>query len=205
MASGFFLAHKVTEQERPIVATIGDSTFFHTGVSGLLSAAYNKHAFVLCVLDNSITAMTGGQSHPGLGGKLRKNDKGMALDIEAAARGCGVTFVKTVEAYDVEAGMNAVKLAWEHAKSNQNPAVVIYRHPCMLLRVPQERIPVTVERDKCVGCRYCIDYFGCPGLSFDVDAKKTSIDVRSCVFCGVCKAVCPHAAIVDAAKREEVR
>ena len=165
------------------------------GVPGLLSAVYNKHAFVLCVLDNGITAMTGGQSHPGLGGKPRANDRGVALDIAATARGCGVTFVETVEPYDIQAGVNAVKRAWEHAKTDETPAVVIYRHPCMLLRAPQSVIPVTVEENACVGCRYCIDYFGCPGLSFDSEAKKTSIDARYCVSCGVCEDVCPHGAI----------
>jgi indolepyruvate ferredoxin oxidoreductase alpha subunit len=195
-SSGLYMAHKATGQERPIVATIGDSTFFHMGVPGLLSAAYNKHAFVLCVLDNSITAMTGGQSHPGIGHKPRSKDRGVALDIAATARGCGVTWVETVEAYDIEAGVNAVKRAWEHAKNNETPAVVVYKHPCMLLRVPQESVPVTVEENKCVGCRYCIEYFGCPGLSFDEGTKKTSIDVRYCVSCGVCKDVCPHNAIV---------
>ncbi|MDR3264595.1 MAG: 4Fe-4S binding protein [Synergistaceae bacterium] len=196
MSSGFFMAHRVTGQERPVVATIGDSTFFHTGVSGLISAVYNRHAFVLCILDNSITAMTGGQSHPGIGDKLRKGEKGAALSIEGAVRGCGVTFVETVRSYDVAAGADAVKRAWEHAKSQSSPAVVVFKHPCMLLREPQDVIPASVLRDKCVGCRYCIDYFGCPGLSFDEETKKTSIDMRYCVSCGVCRVVCPHGAIV---------
>jgi indolepyruvate ferredoxin oxidoreductase alpha subunit len=199
MSSGFYLAHKVTGQERPVVATLGDSTFFHMGVPGLLSAVYNRHAFVLCVLDNSITAMTGGQSNPGLTGKPREKDEGVALSIEGVARGCGVTFVETVEAYDTAAGADAVKRAWEHAKTNRTPAVLVFKHPCMLLRVPQDIAPVSVERSKCVGCRYCIDYFGCPGLSFDERAKKTSIDRRYCVSCGVCAAVCPHGAILKAA------
>ena len=202
MSSGFHMAHKATEQERPVVATIGDSTYFHMGVPGLLSAVYNKHAFVLCVLDNSITAMTGGQSHPGLGGKPRRDDAGVALDIEAVARGCGVTFVEEVTPYDIAAGVEVVKRAWEHAKAHQAPAVVIYKHPCMLLRVSQDVVPMTVKQDKCIGCRYCIDYFGCPGLSFDEEAKKTSIDPRYCVSCGACEPVCPHGAIV---KREEAR
>jgi indolepyruvate ferredoxin oxidoreductase alpha subunit len=198
MSSGFYLAHKATDQERPVVATLGDSTFFHMGVPGLLSAVYNRHSFVLCVLDNSITAMTGGQSNPGLTGKPRENDAGVALSIESVARGCGVTFVETVEAYDVASGTGAVVRAWEHAKANKAPAVLIFKHPCMLLRVPQDVVPVDVERNKCVGCRYCIDYFGCPGLSFDDKTKKTSIDKRYCVSCGVCAAACPHGAIVKA-------
>ncbi|MDR1377160.1 MAG: indolepyruvate ferredoxin oxidoreductase subunit alpha [Synergistaceae bacterium] len=195
-SSGLYMAHKAAGQERPIVATIGDSTFFHMGVPGLLSAVYNKHAFALCVLDNSVTAMTGGQSHPGIGDKPRGGNRGVALDIETTARGCGVTWVETVEPYDIEAGADAVRRAWEHAKSKETPAVLIYKHPCMLLRVPQAVVPVAVEEDKCVGCRYCIDHFGCPGLSFDDAAKKTSIDARYCVSCGVCKDVCPHKAIV---------
>jgi indolepyruvate ferredoxin oxidoreductase alpha subunit len=199
MSSGFYLAHKVTDQERPVVATLGDSTFFHMGVPGLLSAVYNRHAFVLCVLDNSITAMTGGQSNPGLTAKPRGKDEGVALSIESVARGCGVTFVETVEAYDIAAGAGAVGRAWEHAKANRAPAVLVFKHPCMLLRVPQDVVPVSVERNKCVGCRYCIDYFGCPGLSFDERAKKTSIDKRYCVSCGVCVTVCPHKAIVKSA------
>ncbi|GHV37382.1 indolepyruvate oxidoreductase subunit IorA [Synergistales bacterium] len=200
MASGYYLAHKETGQERPVIATLGDSTFFHMGVPGLISAVYNRHAIVLCVLDNSITAMTGGQSNPGLTGKPRKDDVGTALSIEGVARGCGVTFVETVEAYDTTSGVDAIKRAWEHAKANQTPAVLIFKHPCMLLRVSQEIIPVTVEQDKCVGCRYCIENFGCPGLSFDESAKKVSINTRYCVSCGACVVVCPHKAIVKASK-----
>ena len=147
--------------------------------------------------DNSLTAMTGGQSHPGLGGKPRKDEQGAAVPIETAAHGCGVTFVEIVGSYDTDAGIDAVKRAWEYAKSNQTPAVVIFRRPCMLLRVPQDIIPVAIKADKCVGCRYCIEYFGCPGLSFDENRKKTSLDTRYCVSCGVCKVVCPHGAIVD--------
>jgi indolepyruvate ferredoxin oxidoreductase alpha subunit len=197
LSSGIYAAYKATGQELPVIATIGDSTFFHSGVTGLLSAVYNRHAFVLCVLDNRLTAMTGGQSHPGLGGKPRKDETGVALPIEAVSRGCGVTFVETVGAYDIDAEVNVVKRAWEHAKTNRTPAVVVFRHPCMLLRVAQDYKPVAIIADKCVGCRYCIDYFGCPGLSFNEDKKKTSIDPRFCVSCGVCGIVCPHGAIVD--------
>jgi indolepyruvate ferredoxin oxidoreductase alpha subunit len=147
------------------------------------------------VLDNGVTAMTGGQSNPGLPDKPRAKDEGVALSIEGAARGCGVTFVETVASYDIAAGTAAVKRAWEHAKAHSTPAVLIFKHPCMLLRVPQDSVPVAVNPEKCIGCRYCIDFFGCPGLSFDETAKKTSVDKRSCVSCGVCAAVCPHGAI----------
>ncbi len=195
VSSGFFLAHEVTGQSRPIVATIGDSTFFHMGVPGLLSAVYNRHAFVLCILDNSSTAMTGGQSHPGLGDKPRRDDSGVAVDLEQLVRGCGVAFVETVPAYDHAVGVDAVKRAWQHAEAQRTPAVLIFRHPCMLLRRPQPVIPMTVDHEKCVGCRYCIDYFGCPGLHFDEHTKKVSIDPLYCISCGTCEPVCPHGAI----------
>ena len=196
VSSGFFLAHKVTGQTRPVVATIGDSTFFHMGVPGLLSAVYNRHAFVLCILDNSATAMTGGQSHPGLGDKPRRDEAGVAVELEPLVRGCGVSFVETVPAYDNAVGVDAVKRAWQHAEERQTPAVLIFKHPCMLLRRPQEIIPMTVDPEKCVGCRYCIDYFGCPGLRFDERSRKTSIDPLYCISCGTCGPVCPHKAIV---------
>lgn len=195
-ASGLYLAHKVDGTERPIVATIGDSTFFHMGMPGLASAVYNKHAFVLAILDNSITAMTGGQSHPGIGEKLRKGEEGRKVDLEEAVRGCGVKWIKTVEAYDVNENKNLVKEAWEYAKENEEPAVLIFKHPCMLLRPEQDKIPVKVDQEKCIGCKFCINFFNCPGLVFDEDKKKAYIDERFCVQCGVCINVCPHGAIL---------
>ena len=199
-ASGFYLAHKTDGVEWPIVATIGDSTFFHMGLPGLASAVYNKHAFVLAILDNSITAMTGGQSHPGIGAKLRKDDEGRKVDIEGAVRGCGVNWIRSLKAYDIAEGKKLIKEAWEHARKNEEPAVVIFKHPCMLLREKQEVIPVKVDPEKCIGCRFCIDHFNCPGLVFDEKTKKAVIDERFCVKCGVCVNVCPHGAIVAAGK-----
>jgi indolepyruvate ferredoxin oxidoreductase alpha subunit len=195
-ASGLFLAHKVTNQERPIIATIGDSTFFHNGVPGLTTALYNRHAFVLCILDNSITAMTGGQEHPGTGGKLREGDIGKAIDSVELCRGCGIKFVEVVNSYDIAAGADTVKRAWEYAKANQEPAVIIFKYPCMLLKPKYEKIAVNVNDSECVGCKYCIDYFNCPGLVFDENRKKAKIDLRYCVSCGVCLNVCPRKSIV---------
>ncbi|MCF7936160.1 MAG: indolepyruvate ferredoxin oxidoreductase subunit alpha [Synergistales bacterium] len=198
--SGFYLAHKVDSNERPIVATIGDSTFFHMGLPGLVNAVYNRHSFVLAILDNSITAMTGGQPNPAVGSKLRKGDEGRSVDIAGVCRGCGVEYVKTVDPYNVPSAKEFVKDAWDHAREHREPAVLIFKHPCMLLRCEQERIPVAVDPEKCIGCRYCIDFFNCPGLRFDEQNNKAYIDERFCVQCGVCIAACPQNAIV---KQEE--
>lgn len=195
-ASGLYMAYKADGKEQPIVASIGDSTFFHMGLPGLASAVYNKHAFVLAILDNSLTAMTGGQSHPGIGDKLRKGETGRKVDLEGAVRGCGVNWVKTTAAYDISTSRSLVKEAWEYARTHEEPAVLIFRHPCMLLRHKQAVIPVTVDPEKCIGCKFCINFFNCPGLVFDEKTKKAYIDERFCVKCGVCINVCPHGAIL---------
>jgi len=194
-SSGFYLAHKIDGKLRPIIATIGDSTFFHMGLPGLVNAVYNKHAFVLAILDNRITAMTGGQPHPGTGEKLRKGETGRVVPIEGAVRGCGVKFVRTVESYDINKNVEILKEAWEYAKDHEEPAVVIFTHPCMLLRQEQPQIPVHVNDDTCIGCKFCINFFNCPGLAFDEGSKKAFIDERFCIKCGVCTNVCPHGAI----------
>lgn len=182
---------------RPIFATLGDSTFFHNGMTGLATAVYNRHPFVLAIMDNRITAMTGGQDHPGTGDKPRQNETGVAVDLEGAVRGCGVTYLKVLEAYDVEANLETIREAWAYAKEHQEPAVLVFRHPCVtMLKARPEKRPVTVVAEKCIGCRFCQDRFGCPGLAWDGENRKAWIDERFCVDCGVCVSACPHGAIV---------
>ncbi len=200
VASGLACAWRSegTEPKRPIFATLGDSTFFHNGMTGLSTAVYNRHPFVLAIMDNRITAMTGGQDHPGTGDKMRKGETGVAVDLEGAVRGCGVRYVKVLEAYDVEGNLDTIREAWAYAKENREPAVLVFRHPCVtMLKAKPEKRPVSVVADKCIGCRICQDRFGCPGLAWDGENRKAFIDARFCVDCGVCVSACPHGAIVS--------
>ncbi len=198
VASGLYDAYKSDGKEitRPIVATLGDSTFFHNGMTGLATAVYNRHAFVLAILDNRITAMTGGQDNPSTGGKLREGDIGVEVDLEGAVRGCGVKYIKVLEPYDISGNQETIREAWEHAKTNSEPAVLIFRHPCVtMLKARPEKRPVQVFAEQCVGCRLCIDRFNCPGLVWDEKTGKAGIDGRFCIDCGVCTEICPKGAI----------
>ena len=199
VASGLCCAWRSegAEPQRPVFATLGDSTFFHNGMTGLATAVYNRHPFVLAIMDNRITAMTGGQDHPGTGDKPRRNETGTSVDLEGAVRGCGVKYVKVLEAYDVEGNLETIREAWAYAKEQGEPAVLVFRHPCVtMLKARPEKRPVTVDTQKCVGCRICQDRFGCPGLAWDGENRKAFIDGRFCVDCGVCVSACPHGAIV---------
>lgn len=196
-ASGQYLAQKVTGSvTKPIVATIGDSTFFHSGMTGLVSAVYNRHAFVLCILDNSTTAMTGGQASPGVGEKLRQGTEGRKIDLEPLCRGLGCSYVKKVNAYDTIPNQAVVKEAWEYALAHEEPAVLIFEYPCItMLKVKTDPKPVYVDQEACIGCKVCITQFNCPGLVYVTERKKVTVDERYCVECGVCPDVCPHDAI----------
>jgi len=122
----------------------------------------------------------------------------VAVDLEGAVRGCGVRYVKVLEAYDVEGNLDTIREAWAYAKENREPAVLVFRHPCVtMLKAKPEKRPVSVVADKCIGCRICQDRFGCPGLAWDGENRKAFIDARFCVDCGVCVSACPHGAIVS--------
>jgi indolepyruvate ferredoxin oxidoreductase alpha subunit len=189
LAEGFFHAHKRDRgREMPIVAVIGDSTFFHAGMPGLLNCVTSDARILVVVLDNSMVAMTGGQPTPG--------DEGVS--IESIVRGIGVKFVETIDPYAIDETVDLLLRAHEFTKGEEGgPAVVIARRACAL-RVPpeHERRPVEVIAEKCNRCDYCLRFFGCPALVMDAETEKVVIDVETCIECGQCVWACPQDAIV---------
>jgi len=171
------------------ISFIGDSTFFHSGIPGLVNNLYNKHRFVYVILDNSITAMTGHQPNPGMG-ITGMHEVGQKIDIEALVKGLGVEFVKVVDPYDIQATMKLFKEALQY----DGPAVIIARHPCALLEYRDKKrkgpVPVyTVNEEKCTNCHICVDTFACP--AFVALPNIMSIDPAVCLGCGSCVPVCP--------------
>jgi indolepyruvate ferredoxin oxidoreductase alpha subunit len=198
-AAGFYHAYKNEEKRPDIVATIGDSTFFHAGVPALIDTVVQKVGFVLVILDNRTTAMTGNQPTPasgqGAGGEPTET-----VDIASLVQGCGVKFIREGDPYELKQFIPLLKEAVTYSRNN-GPAVVIARYPCVIHRARQggtgEIIPVEVS-DECDGCGYCIKHFECPALIFhdDKDNKHVSIDPILCTSCGVCLNVCPKGAFV---------
>lgn len=198
-ASGFYQAYKNQEKRPDIIATIGDSTFFHAGVPALIDAVVQKVGFVLVILDNRTTAMTGNQPTPASGyGACGESTE--TVDIASLVRGCGVKFIREGNPYDLKAFILLMKEAVTYSR-NHGPAVVISRYPCVIYRNRQgesgEYIPVEVSQ-ACDGCGYCIKHFECPALIYhdDKENKHVSIDPLLCTACGVCLNVCPKGAIV---------
>jgi len=179
------------EFSRKLVAVLGDSTFFHSGITGLANAVYNKGNLNLLVLDNFTTAMTGHQPHPGTG-KLAKGEPGKRIPPEDIARGCGVEMVRIINPNDLKASEEAIK----EALSFDGVAVLIFRRPCALLVKP--RPPYRVNPELCNGCRLCLR-IGCPAISliFPEDREKplALVDEALCVGCGLCVQLCQRDAI----------
>lgn len=199
MASGFYHAFAQDRVEQPIVATIGDSTFFHSGAAGLLNAVYNDARFILVILDNLTTAMTGMQPTPALGIRA-DGSKGKVVSLERMASGCGVDFIEVVDPYDVKAMLGAMKKAAAYVQDPQGGiAVIIARHPCLIAyrekAIPQKRRVVVTE--DCADCSLCLDRFECPALYRDEALGRAAVDQALCSGCGVCLEVCPKGAIAE--------
>jgi indolepyruvate ferredoxin oxidoreductase alpha subunit len=197
MASGFYHAFAQDGSEQPIVATIGDSTFFHSGPAGLLNSVYNGARFILVILDNLTTAMTGMQPTPALGIRA-DGSAGKPVSLERLVAGCGVDYIEVLDPYDIKGMTESLKKASEYIKEPEGGiAVLIARHPCLIAyRDNHSRKKVTVT-DKCAQCNFCLDRFECPALYHDQTLGRTGINRQICSDCGVCLQICPKGAIEE--------
>ncbi len=169
--------------EGKTVAVIGDSTFMHSGVTGLINIAYNESNSTVIILDNSITGMTGHQQNPTTGYNL-KGDPCTKIDLESLCRSVGIRRVRVVDPYNLKECEDAVKEELAAAE----PSVIISRRPCALLKYVKHKAPLTVDTGKCVGCKSCMK-IGCPAIS--IVEGKARVDNTLCVGCGVCQQLCP--------------
>ncbi len=170
------------EAEKKTVAVIGDSTFMHSGMTGLANIAYNSSASTVIILDNSITGMTGHQQNPTTGYNLR-GEPAAKIDLEALCRALGINRVSVVDPYDLAQCDKVLK----EELAADDPSVIISRRPCALLKYVKHSSPLTIDPDKCKGCKMCMK-IGCPAISFR--DGKASIDPTQCVGCGVCQQLC---------------
>jgi len=189
--------------DQPVLAVTGDSTFFHAVLPALVNGVYNKSNFTLLILDNSATAMTGFQPHPGTG-ELVTGESAPVVDIEALCRAVGAE-VRVCDPFDLE---DTTQTLLKMMKKEAGARVIIMRHMCQLVKAKKKmpmKYTMHVDSEKCLGdscgCdRLCTRIFGCPGLMWDSKAGKAAIDEAICVGCGLCADICPAGAIV----REEV-
>ena len=170
------------KSEKNAVAVIGDSTFVHSGITGLANVAYNQSNSTVIILDNSITGMTGHQQNPTTGYNIKGEPAGK-IDLEALCRAIGFNRVRVVDPYDLKACDTAVK---EELAANE-PSVIISRRPCTLLKYVKHDPPLAVDAEKCVGCKSCMR-IGCPAIS--MREGKANVDATQCVGCGVCEQLC---------------
>ena len=184
---GFNLA-RGSEAEKKSVAVIGDSTFMHSGMTGLVNVAYNATNSTVIIVDNSITGMTGHQQNPTTGYNI-KGDPAAKVDLEALCKALGINRVRVVDPYNLKECNDAVK----EELAVEEPSVIISRRPCVLLKSVKPEPALTVDNDKCKSCKRCMT-LGCPAIS--MKDGKAKVDATLCVGCGVCKQLCAFDAIV---------
>ena len=204
MGSAFSVAHgfshglQLSHQKKRVVACMGDSTFFHTGINSLTDVAYNGSNAICVILDNRITGMTGHQDNPGTGYNI-KGEPATLIDVETVVKALGIKHVRTVNPLDLKAMKET--LDWVFAMEDE-PSVIITKWPCVLKKYSKEdkaqfnldKTPCVVDADKCIGCKKCLST-GCPALRYDSETKKSNIAQADCVGCTVCMQVCPVQAI----------
>jgi indolepyruvate ferredoxin oxidoreductase alpha subunit len=221
-ASGLYQAYHQDGQEVPIIATIGDSTFYHSGAPGLLNAVYNGARFVLVILDNSITAMTGMQPTPE-SGVTADGHSGKSLSLEELTKGCGVKYIRVINPYDIKGMIQEVEKAYKYTQQREGGmAVLIARYPCIIYQKEQLKVnPIKVEirhtpppekglpqvkskemdksllpvfqEEACCQCDTCM--IQCPEGAISKTEGGYVIDYDKCTGCRVCVRECPTSAI----------
>ena len=186
IASGIYHAG----EKRPICCSIGDSTFFHTGMNSLLNAVFNKANITVTILDNRITAMTGHQPNPGVGFTVT-GEPTVEVSLAELCRAMGAGSVVVVDPYNLE----EIQEAFKAAKDFEGTAVVIARQPCVISgkRAGIRQVPYIVDPEKCEGCKQCVK-FGCPAIEFD-EENNCAVITTLCSGCGVCAQICKFEAI----------
>jgi len=173
--------------EKKSVAVIGDSTFMHSGITGLINVAYNGSNSTVLILDNSITGMTGHQHNPTTGFNL-KGDPAAKVNIEDLCKSIGIKRVRVVDPYNMKETEDAIKEELEVSE----PSVIIARRPCALLKSIKHKPALKINKDKCKSCKMCLK-IGCPAIS--MQDGKAYIDYTQCVGCGICMEMCKFDAI----------
>ena len=190
MGASIGMAHGFTkvrpEMTKKTVAVIGDSTFMHSGITGVVNIAYNLGSAKVIVVDNHITGMTGHQQNPTTGYTL-KNEPAAEISIEDVCRACGIENVRVIDPYDMKASEQVIREELE----KDGPSVIISRRPCALLKYVKARPALRVDPEKCRSCKACLK-LGCPAIVFQ---GKARIDENQCVGCGVCAQACAFGAI----------
>lgn len=175
------------EAESNSVGVIGDSTFIHSGMTGITDISYNMSNSTVIILDNSITGMTGHQQNPTTGKNLRGEPAGK-VDLEALCRALGFNRVRVVDPYDLK----AVEEAVTEELAAKEPSIIISRRPCVMIKGTVHKPQISVDESKCVGCKQCMS-IGCPAIA--VKDKKAHIDPTLCIGCKVCSQMCKFEAI----------
>lgn len=200
MGAGIGIAQGVyhTEPDTKCFAFVGDSTFFASGITETINAFYNQADMTLVILDNSTTAMTGHQPHPGTG-RTVMGQVVEKVSMEKVLRAIGLTVVETVDPLDYKLSVETVK------RVAQEPGVkaIIFRSPCIALTKPSGHSAVNPE--KCIACGKCIRELGCPALILDADGKKAKVDTSLCTGCTLCEQICPVGAISGGCKNDMVK
>lgn len=192
MAQGFAVA----EPHKKTLAFVGDSTFFASGLPGIVNAVYNGHDITVCVLDNATTAMTGSQPHPGTGVTLM-GPKREPISIQRVLEAVGFNCIVHADPLNLDESVAAAR----EALAFEGPSAILFESPCIQLVKPGA--PATVNTEICTGCKKCITEIGCPAIGFDADARgpkskehgQAFVDASLCNGCGLCTQVCPFRAL----------